>query len=158
MSAPEHRDQPEQGGEFRDPRRHHPMYWVIGGVAVVLLVIGLITYSHERKDKAAEDKASQLTTLLESAGLTVPADQDVLISVLGDDGGAICDDPNAALNKAMLDGTLTNGAATVGMRPITVDERVVAGELAVLAVYCPDQVDDFTDFLEDKDYDSTLRD
>jgi hypothetical protein len=39
-----------------------------------------------------------------------------VVRVLGDDGGAICDDPNSSLKKAILYGQLTNGAAGPGIR------------------------------------------
>jgi hypothetical protein len=60
-----------------------------------------------------------------------------VVRVLGDDGGAICDDPNSALKKAILYGQLTNGAAGPGIRPVIADNRVVQGELAVIKIYCP---------------------
>ena len=68
--------------------------------------------------------------------------------MLGDDGGAICDDPNSALKKAILYGQLTNGAAGPGIRPVIADNRVVQGELAVIKVYCPQELPEFTEFTD----------
>ena len=56
------------------------IYWIIGGVVVVLAVIGLIAYSGEKKDQEAQDKAQQLTQKFERAGLPVPEDQDIIVS------------------------------------------------------------------------------
>jgi hypothetical protein len=65
--------------------------------------------------------------------------------VLGDDGGPVCRDPGDALNKALLDAQLVNGAAFVGQRPILSDPGVIRGESLVLQVYCPDQLGAFHD-------------
>jgi hypothetical protein len=71
-----------------------------------------------------------------------------VVRVLGDDGGAICDDPNSALKKAILYGQLTNGAAGPGIWPVIADNRVVQGELAVIKIYCPQELPEFTDALK----------
>ena len=62
----------------------------------------------------------------------------MVVRVLGDDGGAICQDPNAALSRAALLDRLMNGAAGPGMRPVIADNRAVKGELLVIQIYCPD--------------------
>ena len=63
------------------------LYWIIGGVVVVLCVAGLIAYTGAKENERAEQKAQELTQKLEQAGLRAP-DQDIIVRTLGDDGGS----------------------------------------------------------------------
>lgn len=121
---------------WNDPRR-----WVVVGVLTILLAVGLSTFRFQQRDPEANAKADHLSALLQAAGLPVPYDRDSITRVLGTDGGPVCDDPGSALHKAMLDGQLVNGAASVGQRPIRAEVNLVRGELLVLQVYCPEQLD-----------------
>jgi Tfp pilus assembly protein FimT len=116
-------------------------------VLLVLLIVALIAFSSARSTAQAQEKADQLIATLDQAGLPTPS-KDQVVRVLGDDGGAICDDPNSALKKAILYGQLVNGAAGPGIRPVIADNRVVQGELAVIKTYCPDQAPEFTEFID----------
>jgi hypothetical protein len=136
--------EPERKSGWAQPHR-----WVIIGVAVVLVVVGLITYGFEHADAEADRKADELIQRLADAGLPVPANHDTVTRVLGTDGGPVCDDPGSALRKALLDQRLTNGGAFVGQRPIRGDGEVLRGGLIVLEVYCPDQVDALRDRIQD---------
>ena len=69
--------------------------------------------------------------------------------MLGDDGGAVCDDPGNALREATVNAMLYNGAAGPGLRPIIFDSKLFAGELAVISVYCPEHLQDFKDYVDD---------
>ena len=89
-----------------------------------------------RSNGRGRDKADQLVAALENAGATAPS-QDQIVRVLGDDGGAICEDPGSSLRRAILHGQLTNGATGPGMRPVIADNRVVRGQLLVIEIYCP---------------------
>ena len=125
------------------------IYWIVGGVVVVLCVIGLITYSGEKETQEAQQKAQELTQKFEQAGLPVPADQDIIVRSLGDDGGAVCDNPANALGRALLNDQLTNGADFVGRRPVIVDRRIVLGEALILETYCPEKLTEFRDKFDD---------
>jgi hypothetical protein len=132
-------------------------YWVIGGVLVVLCAIGLITYSKQKDDQEAQQKAQQLVTKFEAAGLPVPADIDILTRTLGSDGGAVCDNPASALGKALVADQVTNGASFVGRRPVIFDRRFVLGEALILETYCPEELSDFRqDILDDYKFDDTV--
>ncbi len=148
---------PSAEGEAKDPKHHNRMYWLIGGVLVVLLVAGIVHYRNENHSEEAAKKAAQLTALFEAHGLAVPADQDTIINVLGTDGGPVCANPNDALTQAMLTFNLANGAAGVGIRPIIVSRRVLEGEALILAVYCPDELAEYEDYLDDKDFDDVIK-
>ena len=124
---------------------------------VIFAVIGLYTYNGGPENRQAERKAQELTQKFEQAGLPVPAEQDLLVRLLGDDGGVVCANPANALGKAHLLDQLTNGA-NVGRRPVIVDRRVLQGELLILQTYCPDKVKDYQDKIEDLKTDDTIKD
>jgi hypothetical protein len=137
---------------------HRWMYWAVGVVVVVLLVIGLITYSGKKDDREAQQKAEQLTQAFQKAGLPVPKDQDIITRSLGTDGGNVCDNPASALGKALLNDQLTNGADFVGRRPVIIDKRIVQAEALILQTYCPDKLEDYKNKINELKYDNTLKD
>ena len=131
------------------------LYWLIGVFVAVLMIVALITYSSEKSDQQAQQKAQQLVTKFEAAGLPVPEDIDILTRTLGDDGGAVCDNPASALGKATLADQITNGAAFVGRRPVIIDRDLVVGELLILQTYCPEHLEDYRDQIDDYKTDDT---
>jgi hypothetical protein len=133
------------------------IYWVIGGLILILCVIGLITYSGEKQTEEAQQKAQELTQKLEQEGLRVP-DQDILIRTLGTDGGNVCDNPASALGRATLLDRLVNGASFVGQRPVIVDRRMLRGEALILETYCSDKLQEYRDKFDDLKFDDTLKD
>jgi len=133
------------------------IYWIIGGVLVVLCVIGLVTYSGEKDTQQAQAKATELTQKLESAGLRAP-DRDILVRTLGSDGGNVCDNPATALGRANLLAQLTNGASFVGQRPVIVDRRVLLGEALILETYCPDVLEEYREKFDELKTDDVLKD
>jgi hypothetical protein len=148
---------PSSGGE-PGPDRSRSILLASGVVVVALIVIGLITYSKGEDNRAAQDKAAQLTQTLEQEGLRVPKKQETLVNWLGDDGGAVCENPASALGKATLADQLTNGASFVGRRVIIIDERVLKGEAAILKVYCPDKLAAYQNKVDEYKTDDTLKD
>src|SRR6478736_5746036 len=98
--------------------------YIVAGIAIVALtVIALLTFHSGKSSQQADQKATQLIAALTAAGARAPSKEQV-VRVLGDDGGAVCDDPNGSLRKGILLGQLMNGAAGPGMRPIISDNRV----------------------------------
>src|SRR5271165_6618459 len=118
-------------------QRHRKLRWGIGVGVVVLLVAGLLIFKPGKDDHASRDKADQVVALFAAHHLVVPVDHNTLIDVLGTTGGPICANPSGALTKGLQDQQLSNGAATVGSRPIRVDRQVFYGEELVISVYCP---------------------
>jgi hypothetical protein len=133
------------------------IYWVIGGLVLILCIIGLLTYSAGQENERANQLAAELTQKLERAGFTVP-DQDILVRTLGDDGGAVCDDPAGALRKAVQNDMLTNGADFVGRRPVIVDRRILLGEALIIETYCPDELEPYRDRIDQLKTDDTIKD
>lgn len=118
----------------------------------VLALAGVLAFSEGRETARALTKADELIAALEDAGARTP-DRDVVARVLGDDGGATCEDPNEALTRAVLLAQLANGASGPGARPVIADSRVLQGQLLIIEVYCPDELDDFQEFVDDLETD-----
>ncbi|PJI93333.1 hypothetical protein [Luteimicrobium subarcticum] len=137
--------------EVGDPRKKW-VYWTAIGLLVVGFLIAILSFSGARANARAAEKADELTAALTDAGLRAPS-QDQITRLLGDDGGAVCEDPGSALSQATLDAQLTNGAAGPGQRPVIADDRVVQGQRIVLQVYCPDQLDEFEQAVDDLNLD-----
>jgi hypothetical protein len=134
------------------------VYWIIGGVVVLLAIVGLFTYAGNRETEQAQQLAAELTQKLEAAGFRTPEDQDVFVRTFGTDGGAVCDNPANALGRAVLLDSLVNGASFVGRRPVIADRRVIAGEALILETYCPEELEEFRDKFDDLKFDDTLGD
>jgi hypothetical protein len=132
-------------------------YWVIAVAVAALMIVGLITYSGQKSSQQAQAKAQQLVTKYEQAGLPVPENLDIVIRTLGDDGGAVCDNPASALGKATLADQITNGADFVGRRPVIIDRDLVIGELLILQTYCPEHLQDYRDQIDDYKTDDTVK-
>ena len=133
------------------------MYWLIGALVLALAVAGVIAWNNNQDDRQAQEKAAQLTQKLEQAGLRVPQDQSIIINSLGDDGGAVCDNPGKGLGKAVLFDTLVNGASFVGRRPVIVDRNILKGEALILETYCPDELPGFQERFDDLKTDDVVK-
>ena len=138
-------------------RDHLVLYFILAGLLAVLAIVGAFTYGYERRTEAAEAKAVQLEQHWRAIGLRAPANRDVLIRLYGTDGGAVCDTSGDALTEALLRTALANGAAGPGQRAVIIDRDVLAGERAVVEVYCPDRLDDFDEFINGLDFDDVVR-
>ena len=137
--------------------KRHIIYIVAGIVLVVLVIIGLLSYRGHQSNEKAEANADLLIAAIVEAGYPAP-DKDRVVGVLGDDGGATCEDPSAALAEATLDRMLYNGAAGPGARPIIGDDKAVRGQLLIISIYCPDELPDFEEIVNDLDLDDTVND
>jgi hypothetical protein len=138
-------------------RDHSRLYWIIGTVVAILVVVGLITYKAGKNNQEAQAKAQELTQKYEQAGLPVPADIESITRSLGTDGGAVCDNPANALGKAIQNDLLANGADFVGRRPVRVDRRILLGEALILQTYCPDKLADYQQRIDDLRTASTIK-
>ncbi|MER6971725.1 hypothetical protein ABT304_11745 [Nocardioides sp. NPDC000445] len=141
--------------ETQSKRERSWIYITALVVLGILLVVGLIAFNSARETRNAEEKADELIAALEDAGAQAP-DKDQIVRVLGDDGGATCEDPNDALNRAILLSQLSNGASGPGARPVVVDSRVFQGQKLIIEIYCPDELDDFNEFVDDLETDDVV--
>jgi hypothetical protein len=133
--------------ETQEPRERTWLYIVVGILVVVLVVVGLFTYHSAKSTKEAEAKADQFIAALGAVGVPAPP-KDEVVRVLGTDGGATCDDPNNALNRAILYSQLSNGAAGPGMRPVVFDKTMLGGQLLILKIYCPEELPSMQKFVD----------
>jgi Tfp pilus assembly protein FimT len=134
--------------ETQTPRERSWLYITACLVLGVMVVIALFAFGSARQTQKAQDKADQLISELNAVGARAP-DQDQIVRVLGDDGGATCANPNEALSRATLLSQLANGATGPGARPVIADSRAVQGQLLIIKVYCPDELTDFQAFVDD---------
>ena len=123
-------------------------YIVVGVVFVILLVVALVLFRYPNKSEAAHEKARQLISAYELAGLTPPSEQQI-VGTYGDDGGNHCRVEFKELLERNLNQLLANGAAQVGARGVIVDARVLKGEALVLGVYCPDRLPEYEAFVNE---------
>ncbi|MYS10669.1 hypothetical protein GTW71_30490 [Streptomyces sp. SID6041] len=135
---------------------HKWIYWGAIVILVGLVVTGIVRYQAVKTNNQTASKARQLQEALVKAGYPSP-DTDTVQRVLGTDGGPVCDDPDNALKTALWKIQQANGATGPGMRPVITDSKAVQAERIVLQVYCPDQVDDFDDAVDDLRTDDTVR-
>lgn len=146
-----------------DCRGEHSNTWVyiaVAAVFVVLLVIGLAAYRTEKRTAAAEQKAEQFITELQAAGFDIRDEeraQDVAVTLFGDDGGRMAEDPNSAFLRGMLATRLATGSGVV-MRPVIADRRMFLAQEIALSVYAPDKLPEFREFVEDLKTGDTLPD
>ena len=134
--------------ETQSPRERSWIYVTACVILGIMVVWAIFAFSSRRETKRAEDKADQLIAALQDAGYRTP-DKDQIVRVLGDDGGATCDNPNKALGRATLLALLANGATGPGARPVIADSRAVQGQLLIMKIYCPDELEDFQKFVDD---------
>lgn len=140
---------PAQSPQEHQSRRERTWIYVVSCVILVAVALwAVVVFSTVRETARAQEKADQLVAALEDAGLGTP-DRDQIVRVLGEDGGATCSNPNAALSRATLLTLLANGATGPGSRPVIVDSRAVQGQLLIIETYCPDELDEFQQFIED---------
>ncbi|MER6394643.1 hypothetical protein ACFWA9_01780 [Kitasatospora sp. NPDC059973] len=133
--------------------------WIYLGAIVLLvgmLITGLLTYSQLHSTNEANDKAKQLSSALTAAGYPVPS-QSQIVHTLGEDGGAVCENPADALNQAQWKYGMSNGAGGPGQRPVLSDREVVFAESIVLSVYCPDKLADIRQKIDDLKLRDTVR-
>jgi hypothetical protein len=132
------------------PKRERSMLYIITAVALVVLgVVMVVMFLSARQEVQAEDKAEELIQQLEDAGVDVQRTPEQVARVLGDDGGAVCANPNDALSRAVLLDRIANGAGGPGIRPIITDARYLQGQLLIMEVYCPDEVEEFQQFVDE---------
>jgi hypothetical protein len=134
--------------ETQSPRERSWIYITSCVLLGVMVVIGLVTFRAAKESNEANAKADQLIAALEDAGARTP-DKDQIVRVLGNDGGATCENPNDALGRAVLFTQLANGAAGPGSRPVIADRRMLEGQLLIIEIYCPDELEDFQKFVDD---------
>ena len=140
-----------------DSRSRWITYTAVALVAVVVLVFMLLSYTGQKETTQATQKAQELSAAITQAGFTSP-DVDVIARVLGDDGGAVCANEPGSLTTGALKLQLANGAAGPGMRPVRIDRIVVGGERLIIQTYCPQNLDEFDEFVKTLKFADVVKD
>ncbi|GAA3089395.1 hypothetical protein GCM10017562_70050 [Streptomyces roseofulvus] len=136
---------------------HKWIYWGAIVILVGLLITGIVRYGSFKRTQETSQKAQQLSEQLVKAGYPAP-DLETAERLLGTDGGPVCENPGNALKKALYRlQQLTTGAPGPGNRPVIADSKAVDVERIVLQVYCPDEVDEFDEAVEDLKTDDTVK-
>ena len=134
----------------QQPRRERSIIYVITVVVlVVLAVIAVVSFFSARETAEAQEKADELIQSLEDAGADVTLSAEQIARVLGDDGGVVCANPNAALSRAALLDRLSNGAGGPGQRPILAEDRLVEAGVLIVQTYCPDELEEYQQFIDE---------
>ncbi|MDP9983225.1 Tfp pilus assembly protein FimT [Pseudarthrobacter oxydans] len=134
--------------ESSTKRGRSVLYIVSMVLLVVFTVIGVLMFKSARDTQQALEKADQLIASINEAGGTAPS-REQIARVLGEDGGAVCANPNEALSRAILFSQLANGASGPGSRPVITDSRLFQGELRIIQIYCPEELDEFQKFVDE---------
>ncbi|GAA4053230.1 hypothetical protein [Agromyces indicus] len=134
--------------ETQPTRERSIIYIITVAVLVVLGAIAVFTFLAAREEARGVDKAEELITSLEDAGVDVTLTAQQIAGVLGDDGGVVCADPNAALSRAALLDRLSNGASGPGQRPILAEDRLVEAGVLIIQTYCPDELEEYQQFID----------
>lgn len=134
-----------------DPHRtRRTTFIVLGAIFTILAIVALFVFRSAKDSVIARQKADQLASAFRAGNLPEP-DRDQVIRTLGDDGGAVCADPESALKQAVLNGMLANGAAGPGQRPVLADRKVLQGEALIIQTYCPSELPAFTEYVANLD-------
>jgi hypothetical protein len=138
---------PEQLHNGGSRKQRITAYVVLGAIFLFLSAIALGIYRQAKASAQAHQRADQLVAAFSQAGL--PAlDRDQVARTFGEDGGAVCANPNDALKQGIQKLAFSNGATGPGMRPVPVARNVVAGEALILAVYCPEELPSYQQYVE----------
>jgi hypothetical protein len=122
------------------------IYWTVGGVFAVLLVLALATWNYDKANAEALDKANQLISSYESAGLQAPRSAENVAEVLGTDGGEVC----VAASSDYLLGYIKTRLGVGGefyFRPTIVDRRPLQGAALIVQTYCPEEAPRLEEFV-----------
>jgi hypothetical protein len=142
-----------------NPKERYWIYGILGAVFGALIVWGVIAFEQERDDEESQAKAEELSEVLAARDIQ-PPDEDIIVRLLGTDGGRVCELTDEELTEAVLKHDLyANGASGPGMRPAgPVDEDLFRGALAVAEVYCPDKLEDLQELADDFDFENVIND
>jgi hypothetical protein len=136
--------------------RERTIYWIVGGIFGVLLIVMLVAWNYDRQNEEADAKAQELIAAYEAAGLRAP-DQDQIARVLGDDGGQVCETADSELVQAEWKLRFLAGGEYY-VRATSLPGTIREGLSLIVDVYCPEKRPDIEDFFEDWDFDDVVRD
>jgi hypothetical protein len=132
------------------------IYWTVGAILGVLLVVMLVSWNYDRSNEQALAKAAELSAAYRQAGLTPPDRPAMVARVLGDDGGPVCDTAGSKLLQGYWKLRLGVGGEFY-YRPVKVDRRMLQGYVLTVKTYCPDKLQKVQDFVDDLKFDDVIK-
>lgn len=136
--------------------KERTIYWIVGAVFGVLLIVMLVAWDYDRANEEANAKALELIAAYEEAGLQAPERPAMVARVLGDDGGIVCETAGSELLEGYWKLRLGVGGEYY-FRPVKVDQRTLEGLRQIVEVYCPDKLPEVEDFVDDLNFDDVIR-
>ncbi|WP_409496812.1 hypothetical protein [Amycolatopsis sp. cmx-11-12] len=119
------------------------MYLILAAAFVVLTATAAIAYHQARVDQQDLDKAKELQARFAAARLPFSLDLNDITRMFRSDGGAVCANPDSALQQARWQQDMSNGAAGPGQRPIISDRDIALADTLIIDTYCPRKLPDF---------------
>ena len=136
---------------------HKRTYIIVGAAFVILIVVALLLFRYPNKSEAAYEKAQQLISAYELAGLTPPSEQQI-VGTYGDDGGPVCTTKDFdEYVQQNLNQLVANGAAQVGARGVVMDAELLRKGSLIIGVYCPERLPEYRDWIEILKTDDLIR-
>ena len=141
--------------ESQDKRERSWIYVVAVIILGGTLLAALLVFSEVRETTRSQEKADELIAAIEQSGAPAP-DREVVIRLFRHAGGPTGDERHGAPRRVTVAALRHSGAAGPGSRPIIADSRLFQGQLLVMEVYCPEELDDFRSWAEDLATDDVL--
>ena len=138
-----------------NPRTHRILYLILGAAFVVLTAVAAIAYHQARADQQDLGKAKELQARFTAAGLPLPMDLNDIARMFRGDGGAVCANPDSALQQARWQQDMSNGADGPGQRPIISDRDIALADTLIIDTYCPSKLPDFRSKINNLKLDDT---
>ena len=135
--------------ETQSPRERSWIYFTACVILALMVVWAVIVFSSARETTQAQEKADELIAALEDAGARDPRQ--------GPDRARArrrrrrhLRQPERRAEPGHPAARCSRTAPPVpGARPVIADSRVVQGQLLIIEIYCPDELEDFQEFVDD---------
>lgn len=123
------------------------IYWIVGGLVGILLIVMLSTWRHAGPTPAAEAKAAELTQAYRAAGLPQYATAEQAADIFGEDGGEVCQIAGSETLQGYLKTRLGVGGEFY-FRPTSPNPQTLKRMLVIVQTYCPDKLEPASRFVE----------
>jgi len=141
-----------EGVTMMAEKSHKWVYVTIIVVIVALMLAGVVMIRDVRQGREAREKAKEFTTKLHDAGLPAPTVAEAA-RLYGVDGGPFAGEPDADLLQAEY--AWWHGTAGPAGRSLIMDPDFLEAATIFVAVYQPDRLAEFQEFVSGLELDET---
>ena len=134
-------------------KSHTWVYVTISVVIVALMVAGVVVIRDVQESREAREKAKEFTTMLRDAGLPAPTVAEAA-RLYGVDGGPFAGRPDADLLQAEY--AWRHGTGGPAGRPVIMDPDFLEAATIFVAVYQPDRLAEFQEYVNGLDLEETI--